>query len=193
MILAEKTPIYRPGKRKILLTACHIVPPGREVGIRKLVERVARETGAMALLGRCSRKDCDLNRQEAEKTMFRILLKKLVVDNPGLVIFDIHGSRWREELPQVDIGTHNLTTVTKALLNVVAEEVKRQGLSVGVDAVFRAQEGTVTHTFGHPELGTSALQLELRRDLRDDFEKAAKLLKDVVVSVDTWQSKNLGN
>ncbi len=94
------------------------------------------------------------------------------------VLFDCHSIRslvpryTKEQLPDLNVGTADLTTCAPELRNAVVESLQNDsGYSIAVDAIFKG--GYIPRHYGQPSDGIHAFQLELSMATYMDEDRPA--------------------
>lgn len=165
--------------RRVIVTAPHAKSPCADRKTGLLAWLVAQKSGVTALVGRTSRAFLDLNRAEANNHPFRLELGKLIEQKQKpLLVMNLHGTA----RPVVEVGSASGRTASRDVVALVLEVFKAHGLSAVADAHFRgALRGTIIGTFGRPDAGVHAVQLELPIRLRepDALDATAGMLAEI--------------
>ncbi|MHA1617426.1 MAG: hypothetical protein ACTSX9_08995 [Candidatus Njordarchaeales archaeon] len=117
------------GNKPVLLTAPHSQAPMRDEGVEELVRRVAKATGAYALISRVSRTFIDYNRKIARLTPFRRIIEKLSLEeNKIRLILDIHSAPRSNGEYDVEIGVFGGLSSSRTLVVELFDKLASHGL-----------------------------------------------------------------
>ncbi len=167
----------------VIITATHAQPPNSDKHTGEITESIAVETGATALIAKVSRIYMDFNRLDLKDDPFKKKLKKIIeMKRKPVLILDIHGKKYGK----VELGTANGTTATQDVIGSVKNTMESNGMEVTIDEKFRASHnGTIIKSFGSPNDGINAIQIEFPPELRskDKFKYTVKVMSSVISNV----------
>ena len=178
------------GTIPILLTAPHVQPPRAEILINYIVTRIARISGAHALLGLVSRTKLDLNRAEAARSGFRKRIANIIESHEIRYLLDIHGCSFAEGRPEIDLGTARFLTAHKETAEQARDLLKRDGFDVQLDHHFRGESspGNIIRSYS-----VQAIQIEIHKDLRHaSSPRLPQLIKSLAGLVSFLAARNSG-
>ncbi len=184
MRLKEYIVFNAESSKPVVITAPHAHPPLADKHTGKIAELVAKKTGATAVIGMVSRLYIDLNRSQSNSHPFRKRLKKIIEDKKKpMLLLDLHGTKTEK----LELGSANGLTASKEVVELVkgvlSKHLGEEEIDVIVDERFKGSiEGTIIRTFGSPEKGVHAIQIELPQILRrpGQLEKVVEILSDVI-------------
>jgi hypothetical protein len=160
------------GEVTVLLTAPHAHPPEADLNTDIIARLVAQESRCYALISHVSRTRLDLNKTAGLNHPFRKRIRQLVESAKIKYILDIHGSKRDCFHPQIELGTADLTTASAETVQGISSILRKKGFDVAADKLLKGRktEGNIIKSYFNSERKIECVQVEIRRDLRDNPE-----------------------
>ncbi len=157
---------YREGLLPVLITVPHTYGPFSDAGVDRVALRVAKLTGAHALVGTVSRLYIDYNRPESRLTPFRRKIEKLAEGGKVRLILDLHGTELSNDL-EAEIGFFSGRTASSEAAALLESCFRRAGLRVSVEGSGLVGGDIIWYHSRPPEL--QGIQVELSKPARREI------------------------
>jgi len=156
------------GPKPVLITAPHAQGPRADVFTGEIAYKVARATGANALVATVSRamtvdgRPLDLNREWTRDHPFRRRIEELKEEGVRFIV-DVHGMADDPLRPEIDLGTLGGRTMRASLVRRIIDRLEELGFDVGYEQEFYGGDIVEYHCDGRDVQG---VQVELSESLR---------------------------
>lgn len=151
------------GKNKVLLIVSHNKPPGNDLIVDGIAEKIAEKTNSYLLCSTISRIDIDYNRSLSRISPFRRLIDKLVFSGKVNLIIDLHGFAG-EEYADVIIGVRGGISSDRKVVIKLKNILEKYDFRVKID-VSRFYGGDIIAYHSFPPV-VNAIQLEINHKVR---------------------------